>query len=276
MTLSRLELDGFNSPSALAARIHELDPGLSLDFSIEELCQRLDIENIEDKSVSSFAAVLVMHPDKAWGSIVVAQGTSPRRRRFSIGHELGHFLIQTHRPRDGVQFACSHADLRVENAREADRAKKMEIEANRFAADLLMPPRRIRANFRSRQPDLAEVVRLADEFNVSKAAMARSYVDAHDETLALVVVHNGRIAQAHRPDDFPWMEPRISDPVPFASIAHSHQLTPGAIAEWEECDPETWLGASAARKVEVLSELVLGQKDGWATVLLHAELVDDT
>ena len=117
MTLSRIELDGVGSPSALAARIHELDPDLPLDFSIEDLCRRLDIKDIEDSPVSSFAAMLLMHPDRAWGSIVVAQNTSPRRRRFSIGHELGHFLINSHRPQNGEQFACSHADLRLENTR---------------------------------------------------------------------------------------------------------------------------------------------------------------
>lgn len=274
MTLSRIELDGVGSPTAIAARIHELDSDLPLDFSIEDLCRRLDIEGIEDKPFSSVAAMLLMHPDKAWGSIVVAQGTSPRRRWFSIGHELGHFLINSHRPRECLQFACSHADLRVENTREADRSKKMEAEANRFAAHLLMPPKRIRANIRSRQPDLAEVVRLAEEFDVSKAAMARSYVDAHREHLALVVVRNGRIEQAHRPDEFPWIEPSIGQPIPQESIMHGCMLVPGQTSPMEECDPETWLGPAAACKVEVLSEQVLAQRDGWAMVLLHAEIAE--
>ena len=211
---------------------------------------------------------------RGWGSIVVAQDTSPRRRRFSIGHELGHFLINSHRPRNGEQFACSHADLRLENTRGADRARKMEAEANRFAARLLMPTARIRTNLRSRQPDLVEVVRLAGEFDVSKAAMARSYIDAHRETLALVVVLNGRIEQAYRPDDFPWIEPNIGQAVPQDSIAHDHRLLPGRTTPMEECDPETWLGSYGARKVDVLSEQVLTQRDGWAMVLLHAELVD--
>ena len=274
MILSRIELDGVGSPSALAARIHELDPDLPLDFSIEDVCRRLDIEDIEDKAVSSFAAMLLMHPDKAWGSIIVAEGTSARRRRFSIGHELGHFLINSHRPRAGMQFACSHADLRLDNTREADRARKMEIEANRFAAQLLMPPKRIQANLRGRQPDLAEVVRLAEAFNVSKAAMARSYVDAHREALALVVVRDGRIEQAHRPDDFPWINQSIRGPVPQDSIIRGHRFLPGQTSPMEECDPETWLGSSAARKVEVLSEQLLEQSDGWAMVLLHAELIE--
>lgn len=271
MTLSRMELDGAGSPAALAARIHELDPDLPLDFSIEDLCRRLDIDSIEDQPVSSFAAMLLMHPDKAWGSIIVAEDTSPRRRRFSIGHELGHFLMPSHKPQDGQQFACSHADLRLENTREADRAKKMEVEANRFAARLLMPPARIRSNLRSRQPDLTEVVRLAREFDVSKAAMARSYVDAHRETLALLVVKDGRLVQAHRPDDFPWIGPGIGEAVPTDSIANGHLLLPGQTSELEECEPETWLGSAAARKAELLSEQVLAQSDGWAMILLHAE-----
>lgn len=274
MTLSRIELDGVGSPSKLAERIHELDPDLPLDFSVEEVCRRLDIDGIEDKPVTSFAAMLLMDSHKAWGSIVVAEGTKPQRRRFSIAHELGHFLMDSHRPRDGVQFSCSHSDLRIESTREADRAKKMEAEANRFAARLLMPPTRIRANLQSRQPDLAEIVRLAGEFNVSKAAMARSYVDAHREPLALLIVRNGRLVQAHRPDDFPWIGPRIGESVPDDSIAHGHGLLPGRNTAVEECDPETWLGSSAARKVEVLSEQVLGQTGGWAMILLHAEMVE--
>jgi Zn-dependent peptidase ImmA (M78 family) len=269
-----MELDGAGSPSTLAARIHELDPDLPLDFSIEEVCRRLDISDIEDQPVTSFAAMLLMHPDRAWGSIVVAQGTSPRRRRFSIGHELGHFLIGSHRPSEGEKFACSHADLRLDNPREANRARKMEVEANRFAASLLMPPKRIRSNLRCRQPDLYEVVRLAGDFNVSKAAMARAYVDAHRETLALIVVKDGRLAQAHRPDGFPWIAPRIGEAVPTDSIAHRHQLLPGQASQLEECEPETWLGSSVARKVELLSEQVLAQNDGWAMILLHVEGIE--
>ncbi|WP_423141797.1 ImmA/IrrE family metallo-endopeptidase [Parablastomonas sp. CN1-191] len=275
MTLSRIELDGVGSPSALAQRIHELEPDLPLDFSMEVLCRRLDIESIEELPVSSIAAaMLLMHPDKAWGSIVVAQGTSPRRRRFSIGHELGHFLLPSHRPFEGTQFACSHADLRLENTGEANRARKMEAEANRFAARLLMPPQRIRGNHKCRQPDLAEVVRLSQEFNVSKAAMARSYVDALRECLALVVVRDGWIEQAHRPNDFPWINHNIRGPIPRDSIAHDHGLSPGQITEMEECEPETWLGPAGVRKVEALSEQVLAQTDGWAMILLHAELAE--
>jgi Zn-dependent peptidase ImmA (M78 family) len=269
LTLSRIELDGIGSPTALAARIHELAPDLPSDFSIEDLCRRLDIVGIEDKPFTSIAAVLLMHPDKAWGSIVVAEGTSARRRRFSIGHELGHFLLANHRPTAG-EFQCSHGDLRQEGV-PANRAKKMEAEANTFAAHLLMPPARIRANMQGSQPDLAEVVRLAHKFDVSKAAMARSYIDVSQAALALVVVRCGRIEQAYRPSNFPWIAPSIQSPIPATSKVSDHGLMPGETTQVEKCDPLTWLAPSAARGVKALSEQVLAQKNDWAMVLLRAE-----
>ena len=272
MILSRIELDDIGSPVELARRIHELDPDLPLAFGVEDLCRKLDISHVHDESINSFAAALVMHADKAWGEIILAKGTSPQRRRFSIGHELGHFLIPSHRPRHGQQFSCSNADLHTSETGSSDHGRRMEAEANRFAAELLMPAKRIRSNLKNRQPDLAEIVRLADEFQVSRAAMARSYVDAHRETLALLVVRNGKIAQAHRPDDFPWIAPKIKDAVPQSSIFHDQPLRAGELFTMEECDPEILLGTAAARKVDILSEQVLAQREGWAMILLHAEL----
>ncbi len=272
MTISRLDLDGLGSPADIAARIHQLDPDLPLDFSIEALCAQLDIVGIQLTDTSAYEAALIMDANKAAGSILLARNSSPKRRRFSIGHELGHFLIPTHMPREGQGFSCSHADLRLADTRERDRHKRIEAEANRFAAHLLMPPARIRAGLKLHQPDLADVVKLAREFNVSKEAMARSYAEAHRATLAVVIVQNGRIDRMYRPDDFPWIEPARGGAVPNDSIAFDHGLAPGAISEMEECEPETWLGYSGRRKVEVLSEQVLSQEHGYATVLLHAEL----
>lgn len=274
MSVGRIDLDGVGSPTGIAERIHQLLPDLPLRFSIEALAKQFDIESIEEKPVTSFAAMLLTDIDKSSGSILVAEGTSRRRRRFSIAHELGHFLIDSHRPHTDAHFSCSKADLRIDDAKGADRAKRMEAEANRFAARLLMPEQRIRANLQSREPDLHEIVRLADDFDVSKAAMARSYVDAHRVTLALVVMRDGLIEQVHRAGDFPWIEWRIGNPVPSDSIAFDHGLLMGQVSDMAECDPEIWLGESGPRKVEVLSEQVMAQRGGFAMVLLYAELDD--
>lgn len=270
--LGRLELDGLGSPSAIARRIHELDPELPLNFTIEDVCRQLDIESIEERPVTSFEAMLLMDANKASGTIVLAEGRRAERRRFSIAHELGHFLIPTHKPRPGEDFRCSIDHLRIGDMRQHDRRQRIEAEANRFAAHLLMPPARIRSQQNSRHPDLREVVRLASEFGVSREAMARGYIEAHRETLAVVIIRDGRIDRIYRDDAFPWIEPRYGQPTPADSIAADLSLSPGQISEMEECEPDTWLGEHGARQVEVLSEQIFAQQDGWTTVLLHAEM----
>jgi hypothetical protein len=60
---------------------------------------------------------------------------SPARRRFTIAHEVGHWVLHAGRGGDpGFQRGCAPADLEEETA-AADR----EWEANDFANELLMP-----------------------------------------------------------------------------------------------------------------------------------------
>ena len=258
---------------AIAVAIHGQDTDV-VGQAIEVLCQQFDIVSITEQPITSFAAALIMDPNKASGSILIAQGTSAKRRRFSIGHELGHFLIPSHLPRPGRSFSCSHTDFLSSDPSDRDSHRRVEAQANRFAAHLLMPPARIRAGRHYRQPDLADVVRLADEFRVSKEAMARSYAEAHRENLAVVILCNGRVQRIYRSEYFPFIEPGTGQGVTAGSIAWGHRLQPGEISEMEECDPETWLSEYYAARVEVLSEQVLGQSNGYATVLLHAEMAD--
>ncbi|WP_114226941.1 MULTISPECIES: ImmA/IrrE family metallo-endopeptidase [Sphingomonas] len=271
MTLSRIELDGYDTPEALAERIHELAPHLSLDFSMEDLARQLDISEIKLTDTAAYEAAIIMDELKSTGAILLARSNNARRRRFSIGHELGHFLLPDHHACGDHGFTCSTTDMAFRNVAASNQRKRIEAEANRFAAQLLMPSARIRANLRSTDPDLQEVLRLAEAFNVSKAAMARSYIDAHAATLALVVIGDGLIDQVYRPAGFPWIEPSIGEPAPWGSITSTGNLQEGTLSLMQICEPETWLAKAAARPIRTLREQVLVQRDGFMTVLLFAE-----
>ena len=275
MSLSRLELDGLGSPVDIAARIHELQPDLPLDFPIEQICSALDIIAIDEVTTNGFEAALIMDPNKAMGSILLAAERRPERQRFSIGHKLGHFLIPTHLPRPGEPFECSLADIQQVDTRELNRRKRVEAEANKFAAQLLMSPKRVRAGMLSRQPDLRDIIRLAGDFAMSKEAMARAYVDAQRATVAVLILKDGLLHRAYRGADFPWIETVLGQPVPQDSIAHGHRLIPGEFSESEECDPEVWFEVFNAARVEVITEQLYGQSFGFAMLLLHVELADD-
>lgn len=275
MSLSRLDLDGVGSPREIAARIHELSPELATNFSIHDLCRQLDIDSIEEVSTDAFEAALLMDANKAFGSILLARGRSAKRHRFSIGHELGHFLIPTHMPRPGEPFQCSLADLHLVDSREKDRRQRIEAEANRFAAALLMPRVRLRQAMTLRQPDLGEICRLAAAFGMSKEAMARAYVEAHRQTIAVLILEHGLIRRVYRSDEFPAIALWIGQPVPYDSIASDHRLQPQELSETEECEPEVWFEGRNAARVDVVTEQLLGQRGGYAMLLLHVELADD-
>lgn len=70
---------------------------------------------------SDVDACLAYHPPDTW-AIFVAPGRGNGRRRFSIAHELGHYLLHRDLIAAGIPLGPEH-----------------EREANEFAAELLMP-----------------------------------------------------------------------------------------------------------------------------------------
>ncbi len=95
----------------------------------------------------------------------------PHRQRFTLAHELGH--IQLHRD---VLTAQVHVDKGIlrRDAMSSAGIEPLEIEANAFAAELLMPQALLDAEIAGRQVDLEDndfVRALARRFKVSEAAM---------------------------------------------------------------------------------------------------------
>lgn len=100
--------------------------------------------------------------------------TSRRRQRFTVAHELGHLLMHEGRPLT-VDQAVLRIDLRNEVSSMA--TDLQEIEANTFAATLLMPDEIVldyatilmRSNGEINRDDI--IANLARTFDVSIEAM---------------------------------------------------------------------------------------------------------
>ncbi len=96
----------------------------------------------------------------------------PARRRFTIGHELGHWLLHQ---RDQVSLFCRHGAVEAPEERGAEAEGRapldpIEEEANHFAAALLMPARLIRRHYERTGGDFEG---LCAAFGSSGAAMGR-------------------------------------------------------------------------------------------------------
>jgi len=276
LTISRIDLDGAGSPAALVTRILELEPAMSVPVPVEQLCRQFDITSIGELETAGFEAALVTDECKSAGAILVASERTRQRRRFSIAHELGHFLIPSHLPRPGERSLCSSEHLSIHDLKEQDRRRRMEAEANRFAALLLIPPPVLRAELKAiRHPDVSDIVRLARLFDVSKDAMARAYADYTREAVAIAVIRNGRVLRTYRnAANFPPLAVWGGQPVPSGSLART-PFQPGQVSNVEECEPGLWVREPDDRTVEALTEQVLGQREGFSLIMLVAELHDE-
>lgn len=160
-------------------KIRECTIELLTRFRIER--PPVDVENIArrvglsvrysdgDDSLSGF----LIRGIHAGGNVIgVNSGHAKTRQRFTIAHELGHWFL--HQQQEPV-----HVDRRFEvyrrSAESATGDNVAEIEANRFAAELLMPEHFLERDLRDRYSiDLAdedEVSELANRYAVSQPAV---------------------------------------------------------------------------------------------------------
>lgn len=125
--------------------------------------------------LSRAEAKLVRLGDQAFIT-VSSNVTHPARRRFSIGHELGHFEIHKNIP----LLSCTAQDMNDWTAKSSK-----ETEANRFSAELLMPDFLFRPRCMG-IPGMKLLKTLCREFRTSLTATAIKYLEATPEPCALV------------------------------------------------------------------------------------------
>ena len=125
------------------------------------------ISDAEDQ----FAGYLFRDAPGGSAIIGVNRKHSPTRQRFTIAHEIGHLLLHAPSPGEPIHFDRIFMRRDVRSSQGTD---PKEIEANIFAAELLMPGHLIahflesEANFNSEE-ELID--RMAVHFGVSSQAM---------------------------------------------------------------------------------------------------------
>jgi hypothetical protein len=110
------------------------------------------------------------------------------RTRFSVAHELGHYFIEAHRAflRRTSKFHPSRGEFL------SDRI--IEIEADAFAAGLLMPASLLAPMVNEGEMSFADIERWAGKFKTSMTSTARRAVELSDFPCALIGVREGRVA----------------------------------------------------------------------------------
>ena len=161
---------------------------------------------IEEKQIDGAEGRLVCR-DLTGLITIDSKITERTRKRFTVAHELGHFMMH----RSNALSVCKN----LFNART-----NSESEANKFGANLLMP----RNLFRARcEPNLFScnlLKDLANTFDTSLTATALQYSEIGPVPIAVVYSKAGKIS---------W-PPKISEGFPLKNIQKSGKIPEASVA----------------------------------------------
>lgn len=274
ISLDQMELDGKTKPDAIVGEILRQNPEMPFPLPLEDLAQVAGIKQIAGLQTEGFEGMLMTDAEKSSGVILVKANGNPQRRRFTIAHELGHYLLPWHRQ---TNYSCATESIKDtgDDARTS-RLVEMEQEANAFASELLMPTTVFRKLLRQYgEPALEQVQALAAHFDTSIQATSHRFLRLSDYPVAFVFSHHDTITYWTRGPEFPFrLRVRNGSLLPLGSLARGSGQ---GLTEIEALDGLTWLSDERDEQLpDTILEQTLYQRDGYKVTMLYVdELPDD-
>ncbi len=140
---------------------------------IVQIAKDLGIKIIEtDEFDKTQSGSITHHPE---GFVIyLNRKNSPKRKRFTIAHEIAHFLkhraylntVQEHIDDDKEAFQYPTLNRLEDTHAMTDEDQQRECEANKIAAEILMPEGR----FKEIWAESSNLDEVADRFDVSTSA----------------------------------------------------------------------------------------------------------
>lgn len=258
-----MDLADCAAPESIIACILRHHPHWTAPVPIEDLARSINIIDILEMETEEFEGGLTTDPEKQKGVILYKAGTKGGRRRFTIAHEIGHFLIPSHK---GNQ-RCTKKDM--SERRTQTLVQKQETEANRFAAGLLMPRPWFFSDMRKLgDADVEHIKTLARQYGTSVEATVARYVELTDDCCAFVFSKDGIIRYTKATIDFPPLSVRSKDYLPELSHSKTYSDRAHGPSEWAEIQGSVWLNGEGRSHLPKVLEQTLLQREGYRLTLL--------
>jgi len=164
----------------------------------EEIAARLRL-TIEDADFDNLEGALVFRVDRAKGVISINKNIKELgRRNFTICHEIAHFVLPNH-----GSVKCKSKE--IESWSSGINAQ--EVEANRFAAELLLPKKEI-YRIVNNKATIEVAKEIANDFRASLTATLLKCSEVTDEACAVVWSVNGKIEWVKKNENFNLFIPK--------------------------------------------------------------------
>lgn len=155
------KVDKLRADCDIALDIIDIEDSDSVAVDLEHIANRKGIRIVTRSFKENISGMFFKQDGRLF--LGVNENHSENRQRFTIAHEIGHYILHTNDP--------LHCDDKGEVDKvylRSELQSREETEANYFAADLLMPELLID---KSIDEDINTVDALAEHFKVSEEAM---------------------------------------------------------------------------------------------------------
>jgi Zn-dependent peptidase ImmA (M78 family) len=170
---------------------------------------------IDEIDVESFDGILIKSLSNA--TILLNRNIKNEgRRKFTVAHELGHYVMPSHK---GERYECNTDCFDTFRSNNP----VIEKEANRFAAELLLPSSILQKIVHQYKPDFNDIGDLANDCGTSLTATAIKYVSLTYECCALVASAKNNIKWHKRSSSFPT-HIENGTPVPHNTLTRSYAI----------------------------------------------------
>jgi hypothetical protein len=201
------------------------------------------ITMIHGDTLPGFEGALIPAPPgkTGWGIVYNSAISSPGRINFTLGHELGHYLL--HRIAYPKGFQCSTENM----ANWESEYGQLEQQANGFAASLLMPFDDFRDQIDAgNSPSLDDLGGCADRYDVSLIAATLRWLQYTQRRSLLVISKDSFILWARssepalKSDLYYKTRNRPPVAIPASSLAAQRNLVSGPTGDVEH-ERGVWL-----------------------------------
>jgi Zn-dependent peptidase ImmA (M78 family) len=232
--------------------------GLNSRDRLTEIAGEFGIDVIY-RPAESFDGALLRIRDAQRGCIVInSRIREESRKRFTLAHEIGHFVLPGQQE---VSAPCKQQ--RIENW-DAD-LYRPELEANRFAAEILMP-RGLMDQFVQSEPSLESIRSIAQLCGTSLTASAVRLIALTPHRVAVVWSQNQNILWSKLSEGFVrWIRKGQVRENSFAAQCYRKQSVPDQLAP---VPASAWLYEKGLREGAQIWEQSVGLKNYGAVLSL--------
>jgi uncharacterized protein DUF955 len=201
---------------------------------------------IEEGDVTGFDGALVRVKGASSGIIALRKSIrEDGRKNFTIAHEIAHFVL----PKHDESSVCRSSQIETWNGQVAAR----ELEANEFAAELLLPEAIVRATVGRPEPSLAVAKSIGETFSTSLTASAYRFAELTSFRCAVVWSSQRRVSWFKPSAEFgQWVRIRDAvDPRTFAFDCFEGTTVP---SKPEAVPADAWLSGKGLRADAMILE----------------------